>query len=192
MAVLGNRTTGFRDYRTYELAKQNNAEVETSFNWDLRFITKPTGVYLPPDVTLLVRSKSCTPPSAGVTNTPVEAEVGGGYKVRQPGMNEYTDGTFTLDVQDFIDQSVEYAFRNLLYEYDRPLDRTSKPKAECLWDADLYQLDSQDRPVKVYHMLDCLLTVMDKTDTMNSAKAQGGAITLTWTAQLYYIEQLNL
>jgi len=191
MALMGTRTSGYRTYTQYDLAKNDNKEFETSFNWDIEFIKKPTGVYLPPDLLIKLRLLNVQPPQFSLS-PPLEAQVGGGYSVYQPGQNDYSHGQFTATCQDFIDQSIEYAFRELAYEYDRPKDRTSKPKAELLWDADIFQLDSQDRPVKVYRCRDCLLSGFDKADQMDTSKTPGGIVTLSWQCQMFWIEQLNV
>lgn len=191
MALMGSRSSGYRNWLNYNNVKGDNKEVETSFNWELVFTKKPTGIYLPPDMIMNTRLLQVTPPALAAGGLSPVA-VGGGYQVYQPMLNDYNNGIFDATYQDFIDQSIEYAFRELVYEYDRPIDRTSKPKAECLWDAELYQLDSQDRPVKKYVMKDCLLETFNKTDTMDYSKTPGGQVTISWHAYIWWIEQMNV
>lgn len=191
MALMGTRSSGYRTYMTYENAKNDNKEVETSFNWDINFIKKPTGVYLPPDLVIKLRILSVEPPTFSMGGVqPVQ--IGGGWVSLMPAQNDYTSGSFGLQVQDFIDQSVEYAFRELAYEYDRPKDRTAKPKSELLWDVDIFQLDSQDRPIKKYILRDALLSGFTKADAMDTSKTPGGMVQLQWAAGIWWIEQMNL
>lgn len=190
MALMGVRSSGYRTYETYENAKNNNREIELSFNWELRFTKKPTGVYFPPDLILNIRLQSVEPPKLpSPTVTPVEVN---GWKVLTYGKADYSGLEFSGEYQDFIDQSIEYCFREITYETDRPLDHTQKPKEELLWDADLFQLDTQDRPLKVYKMRDCLLSNFSKTDQMDHDKTPGGKVSLGWTAGITTVEQLNI
>lgn len=191
MALVGERSSGYRTYETYENAKNDNAEVEQSFNWELRWDTKPTGVYIPPDITLAIRLQSVTPPQ--LQATPLQEIEVNGWKTQQFGLNDsYSGGTFSGEYQDYIDQSIEYCFREMVYESDRPEDHTQRPKAELIWSGRLFQLDSQDRPIKVYNMRDCLLSEYNKTEQYDHTKTAGGKITIGWTFGLCTVQQLNI
>lgn len=189
LTPAGLRPSGYRGYINYDEIKSNNKEVTTSFHWELRFTKKPLGVYFPPDRIMAIRLKEVTPPplTFGGLN---EVELHG-WKLKQPGLNDYS-GDFSGVYQDFVDQSIEYAFRELVYETDRPLDHTARPKADLLWDAELFQLNTQDYPVKKWVILDALLSGFEPTNTMDGTRTVGGTTNITWTAQMVYQVQMNI
>lgn len=188
MALSLARTTGYRGYIEYDQIKQNNREMTTSFHWELEFVRKPIGVYLPPDRIMKLRIKGVTPPP-DATPTIEEAQLHG-ITLKQHGLVNRA-GEFTFNVQDFIDQSVEYAFRELNYESDRPLDHTAKPKSEMLFDCRLTQLNNQEVPIKRWEILDGLLSGTDHTNTMDSSKSLLGDNSYTISYQMAYVVQMN-
>lgn len=188
LLVPGLRASGYRGYINYDEVKNNNREVITSFHWELRFTRKPIGLYFPPDRTLAIRLKSCTPPTlsqAALNEVDLH-----GWKLKQAGLNDYS-GECSGVYQDFQDQSVEYAFREVVYESDRPLDHTARPKQDMLWDGELFQLNTQDYPIKKWILLDGLLSQFDAPSTMDGSKQTGGEVTVAWSYQMNYLIQMN-
>lgn len=189
MAQEGLRTSGYRDYVNYNLAKQDNRERGTSFHWELIFTSKPTGIYLPPDTVMKLRIQKVDKVPKVEIGALLETEIHG-WKFFQYGQNDYS-GEFGVSGIDFIDESVEYAFRELCYETDRPLDHTAKPKAELLWDAELIEFNNQDIPIHKWIMKDCLVSEYSAEKTFDNKKELNGEFSVSWKASLITEAQLN-
>lgn len=190
MAERGVRTSGYRGYVDYEKVKQDNRERATSFHWELTFTRKPSGVYLPPDTIMKIRFDEMTELPKINQGALLETELHG-WKYFQYGQNDYSGG-FGMKGIDFIDQSLEYAFREITYESDRPLDHTAKPKDELLWDAELIEFNNQDFPIHKWSMRDCLMETFDPQRQLNHGKDLNGEVTVTWKASMITEAQLNI
>lgn len=190
MAERAIRTSGYRTYVDYDKVKQDNRERATSFHWQLDFTRMPSGVYIPPTTILQIRFAEMEEVPTVNYGDLLTTELHG-WKFYQNGLNDYS-GTFGAKGVDFIDQSLEYAFREMVYEADRPLDHTAKPKDELLWDAVLTQCNNQDVPIKKWVMRDCLLNKFDAPHTFNGQKDVQGDISVGWQSSLVTEVQLNV
>lgn len=183
MAIEGRRLSGYRMWHTYEKIKEGNKPLPNSFHWDLIIKRRPTWMYFPPEEIFHIRLISFTPPK--YTPPSVEEKEIHGYKLKQYGLADYS-GTSEGTSQDRLDYSIWTAFRELLYEADRPLDRTARPKQDFFWDCDVIQLDDMDYPVRKWVILDALLSDISDNITMDGTKSIIGEITFTFSYQLAY------
>lgn len=188
MALRGTRPSGFRQYIDYYKIRENNKPFPGSYNWQLKFITIPRYIYFPPYEIFCIRCKSFTPPEYSPPEvSSVELH---GYTLKKYGLAQWA-GECSGTWQDRLDYSIWTAFRELLYEVDRPFDRTSRPIQECYWDAELYQLSDQDVPVRKWVILDALLTGISDSKTFDGTKSPIGEGQFSLSYQMAYEVHLH-
>lgn len=178
---------GYMDFINQAQA-QNKADILSSFDWELRCITKPKAVYYPGDLVIAGRTNSVDlPPDIDIENGNSDMR---GYVIKTPGKAK-TDGEVTINYQDFEDQAMTAFFLDYAYKSDNPFTHQSLPKEDLASDWDFYRLNVNRQPVRVCRMRTCLVSNGNMGDTQDTTKTpiQKGKITLD--VQLYWWENLN-
>jgi hypothetical protein len=125
---------------------ENNADMLNQYNWDLKLITKPAGVYYPGDQIFYSRLKQVSGlPS--MTHSVTEVDGPAGFKILQPGDVEHSDASIQLSFLDYEDSSIYYLFTDWMNKIQDPATKIGLPKAYVICDIELTQLNTQLKPV---------------------------------------------
>jgi len=163
-------------------------EILTSFDWEVKFVKIPSAVYWPGELTFQMRLKEVQlPPDLTVDVNKTELR---GYSILTPGLVT-NSGQFTLNLQDFEDQSITAFLIDYVYKVNNPLTRQSLRKEDLICDVDFYRLNVSRQPVKVCKLRTCLPTAINQGDEQNTEKTPIQATSITFEAQLYWWETLN-
>jgi len=171
-------------------APQNNQEVTTSYEWALTFSHKPNIVFMPQDKLHEIRLKSVGWDYNEQLST-VDVKVRGGFDLVQPGIIT-TNGTITLNYQDFEDQAIAAMIQDWSTKSNTRREHKSAHKRDLYADLIIYRLNSFRKPIYKIIAETCLPTTGNYGDQYNSDKSPMGNMSLMLKAEFMEKILLNL
>ena len=180
---------GYMDLINKDSMIDRTTQLLTSFEWDLTFKTWPPAVFCPGQSIFRIRTTGIEPPK-WPDNTPISAQLHG-FRVIQSGLTENT-GTFTINYQDFEDQSLVAFFLDWTYKSCDPATRSGYRNEDLMSDIILYRLNSSRKATKMWKCMGCLPANVNHNDAMNSDKTPIGDGTISLEVEYYEIKLLNL
>lgn len=179
--------SGFRQDITREAIAGSNADIASSYHWQLSVIKWPNAVYFPGTKLFNTRLMECTPPTA-IAAEILETRVHG-FAIKQYGDIDRT-GSLSMSFQDMVDQSVQAIFIDWFNKVQDAKTRTGLPKADLIMDCILYQLDRSNNPIKGWNLSTGLLETYDGQESFSGENNIGGKISAT--IQFEFVEQILL
>lgn len=180
---------GFMDKIKRSEMKMGYQEVLTSFEWELKFVTKPAAVYYPGDDIIAVRLKDVNL-SAPSQNELMNIAMRGGHTLKQAGLTSNT-GTCELVFQDFEDQAVTAFIEDWITKMNSRDTRRGAHKRDLYADITLTRLNSFRKSVKEWVMEGCLPDSGNYGDQFSSEKSPLGNVTLSLAVEWFTTKLLN-
>lgn len=141
---------GFIDY--FKVA-EHGREFLRSDLWEFKFISPPSGIYMPPEETLSIR---CSDFGIQIDNSinRIEARLGG-FTIYQPTESNRADGTFSMRFVDREDMSIQHMFGSWANKIMEKQTKKTGRKADLTATVQMIQYNTHRQPVKILTFYGC-------------------------------------
>jgi hypothetical protein len=173
------------DWLSYHKVAEDGREFLRTDIWDFTFLTRPTGVYMPPDENLIIR---CTEFSTSIDTSieSMEAEIHG-FVILQPVKSNKADGTFSMKFIDREDMSIQYMFNEWADKIMKKDTKATGRKLDLTCNLVFRQYNTNRQVIKQLTFYNCFPTAYPQGEDSFGAEgtANGGEYDIEFRFEYY-------